>query len=182
MIEISVSSENRQKIDDAIGKLGGGRYIIQSLKEAVNATAREARELLGETAEETYDFSGDLSKGPDVKNATAGDLTAHLKSSGPKYGIETFSVSYGDDLRARVLKHSGMKPVSKHGNKAFAVQFRSGHRAVAVRTGKARLPIEAIMALALPQMYGSQRVYGEKADEIGEILNRHIAEQLDKVL
>lgn len=188
-IEFQIDENLLKTIEDALGDLKSESRKV--LKNAVNKTARQAKEDLAQKAQETYVVKkGRFTKAMDTKNATVGNLAAVINITGAQLELKDFKVSpatYNPQRRpsvvkAKVLLSSGMKGLQA-GTKAFLVKFASGHASVAQRRGSARLPIKKLMSNSIPKMVGSQkRVYGIVEPDIYSNLLANVQAEIRKVL
>lgn len=181
-ISIELDERSVAKIQAVMDKLEGGAFTRIALRSAVTKAARAAQKELGAKAQETYSYKGSFRGEITRKYAGAGGAEATLKVRGPMHELTQFSTTTKPIVRAAVLRAGGLKEVIKNGNRAFAIRYKSGHEAIAVRKGQARLPVESIYSAASALLIGSEKVLGEKSDELGELLNRHIQAEMDKIL
>jgi len=164
-----------------------------AMKNALNATGKDAKRDLAKKAKETYSVKiGGFTKAMKQVNATRANLETTIKITGKQLELKDFRVSPASvqpsvpgapPVRAKVLKSSGMKALQKGNLKAFIVKFSSGHASVAQRQGSGRLPIKKLMSSSIPKMVGSQkRVYGIIKPEIYSNLQNNINKQVAKIL
>ena len=179
-----------QVVEEALGDLKGKSH--QVLKNAVNATARDAKKHLAKKAQQTYVVKqGRFTKAMKQKNATTSNLTATINVTGAQLELKDFKVSpaayrTGDNrpalTKAKVLMSSSLKPLVRGPNKAFLVKFRNGHVSVAQRKTKARYPIKKLLSNSIPTMVGSQdRVLGVMEPEIYDDLMDNIIKEIRRV-
>lgn len=191
MIQFTFQSDaSVDRVAEMLGSLSD--QARPALKKALNATARDARKLLANKAQETYAIKiGGFNKNAKIQNATNGKLFATIRVSGAANELKSFKVSPAsyktganrpDIIKGKVLQASGLKNLEKGGIKAFVVKFASGHTTVAERTGAKRLPIKVLYSPSIPSMIGSKRVYEVLRPEIGEMLQREISKQITKTL
>lgn len=161
------------------------------MKNALNSTARKARNLLDEQAKKTYTIEkAGFAKEMKLKSATKTRLAAVLSVRSPVTDLIHFKVSpkpsvgsIPDIIRVQVKQDGGFKDLEVDARKAFYVKFRSGHIAIAQRKGKARLPIKTLYSLSIPKMIGSEKdVFGVVEPQIREILDQEIRLQIEKTI
>ena len=158
-----------------------------ALKNAVNATARDAKKDLANKAKETYAVkSPRFKKAIAQKNATKSKPTAILKITGKVNELADFKYKENEGAnaaRGKVLKSGGLKTLQKGDLKAFITKFDSGHVAVAQRMTSARLPVKKLLSPSIPTMIGSEaKVYGVVKPNIQKNLQKNIQKQIDKIL
>lgn len=198
MIE-SDSTEIRKMLE----KLGNQKTAGQALQKALNETAKQARELLGNKAQETYTVKqAGFNETMKIKKATPGRLEASIRTEGEPLELTNFEVSDGGGtIRVRVLKSGGLKPLkkgrltsfvnnvaragqvrkksSKKGKKGSAVR----HYAVAQRLGKERLEIKTFYGNSIPVMLGNEkRVYGVTEPYITGHLQENLRKYISQAL
>ena len=177
-------------IEDALGDLKGESRKV--LKNAVNKTARQAKEALAEKAKETYVVKKTrFTKAMATKNATLAKPEATINITGAQLELKDFKVSpatykTGSNrpsvTKAKVLLSSGMKPLASS-NKAFLAKFSNGHVSVVQRRSKSRFPLKKLLSNSIPKMVGSQkRVYGIVEPEIYDNLMANVQAEIRKVL
>lgn len=190
LIQFEFDEDMLKVIEDALGSMKSESRKV--LKNAVNATAKEAKAKLAEKAQETYVVKKTrFTKAMKTKNATTANPTATIKITGAQMELKDFKVSpasYTNGKRrpsvykAKVLLSSSLKGLQA-GTKAFLAKFSSGHVSIAQREGKDRLPIKKLMSNSIPKMVGSQeRVYGVVEPDIYDTLMDNISKQIKKVL
>ena len=185
MIEFEVDATQLQRIELKLKDMKS--RAPQALKNAVNATARDAKKDLADKAKETYAVkSPRFKKAIAQKNATAANPTATLKITGAVNELADFKVKANDGAnaaRGKVLKSSGLKALEKGNLKAFMTKFGSGHVSVVQRKGAARLPLRKLLSPSIPTMIGNEaKVYGIIKPKIQENLQKNIQKQIDKIL
>ncbi len=177
-------------IEDALGDLKGESRKV--LKNAVNKTARQAKEALAEKAKETYVVKKTrFTKAMATKNATIAKPEATINITSAQLELKDFKVSpatykTGSNrpsvTKAKVLLSSGMKPLASS-NKAFLAKFSNGHVSVVQRRSKSRFPLKKLLSNSIPKMVGSQkRVYGIVEPEIYDNLMANVQAEIRKVL
>lgn len=189
LIEFQIDEGMLKTIENALGDLKSESRKV--LKNAVNKTAKQAKEDLAEKAQETYVVKKTrFTKAMATKNATVGNLEAVINITSAQLELKDFKVSpatYNPQnrpsvVRAKVLLASGLKGLQA-GTKAFLVKFSSGHVSVAQRRGSARLPIKKLMSNSIPKMVGNQeKVYGIVEPDIYSNLLANVQAEIAKVL
>ena len=177
-------------IEDALGDLKSESRKV--LKNAVNKTARQAKEDLAEKAKETYVVKKTrFTKAMATKNATIARPEATINITSDQLELKDFKVSpatykTGSNrpsvTKAKVLLSSGMKPLASS-NKAFLAKFSNGHVSVVQWRSKSRFPLKKLLSNSIPKMVGSQkRVYGIVEPEIYDNLMANVQAEIRKVL
>lgn len=153
-----------EEVDRALGELKTETPKV--LRSALSNTARRVRKKVVKEAEKRYAYQDDGAW--KASNAGALKLKAKTKrdafytrlvSSGPMNELLDFMVSpstYAPDSRpdahkAKVLSGGALKILGEK-PKPFVTKFKSGHIAVVSRTGDKRLPVEKLLAPAVPSM------------------------------
>lgn len=188
-IQFEVDQNLLKVIENALGNLKGESRKV--LKNAVNKTARQAKEALAQRAQQTYIVKKTrFTKAMATKNATVSKPEAIIKITGEQMELKDFKVSpatYKPQKRpsvtkAKVLLSSGLKGLEA-GSKAFLAKFSNGHVSVVQRRGKARFPIKKLLSNSVPKMVGNQeKVYGIVEPEIYNNLMANIQAEIRKVL
>lgn len=185
LIEFEVDSTQLELIKLKLGNCKS--KAPQALKNAVNATARDAKTDLANKAKETYAVkSPNFKKAITQKNATKSRPTATLKITGTVNELADFKYKKNDGAsaaRGKVLKTSSLKELQKGNLKAFITKFKSGHVAVVQRETSASLPIKKLLSPSIPKIIGNEaKVYGVVKPNIQENLQKNIQKQVDKIL
>lgn len=164
------------------------------LKQALNATAKNARTMLAAQAKDVYIVQKSrFNKAMQIKNASARKLEALIVTAGsplelidfktnpkkpPAAGAERPEITTG-----KVLVKSSMKRLEMGDLKAFVAQFRSGHVSIVQRRGKERLPIKKLLSPSIPKMIGNEtQVYGKIEPEIATLLEANIRKYITKTI
>lgn len=189
LITFEYDQQLLKTIEDALGDLQGESRKV--LKNAVNKTAKQAKEKLAEKAEETYVVKKTrFTKAMATKNATVSKPEATIEITGAQLELKDFKVSpatYNPSNRpsmtkAKVLLSSSMKPLQA-GSKAFLAKFANGHVSVVQRRTRRRFPLKKLLSNSIPTMIGSQeRVYGIVEPDIYNDLMANIHAEIGKVL
>ena len=163
------------------------------LKQALNATAKDARSMLAEQAKDIYVVQKSrFNKAMTIKNASAKKLEAIVKATGSPLELIDFKASPKKPstgaarpsiTTAKVLTSSSMKRLEVGGVKAFVAQFRSGHVSIVQRRGAERLPIKKLLSPSIPKMIGNEKeVYGKVKPEIASLLDSNIRKYIAKTI
>lgn len=176
-------------IADQLGKYRDKAPTV--LKQAIAATAKDARSLLAEQAKDVYVVQkSKFNKAMEIKSGgsyakiirTAGkpleliDFKAAPKT--PAVGTERPEVTTG-----KVLNASSMKRLEVGGIKAFVARFRSGHVSIVQRRGAERLPIKKLLSPSIPKMVGNEeKVYGIVQPELASMLDANIRKYIAKTI
>lgn len=201
LIEFEVDRTQLQRIELKLKNMR--TKAPQVLKNAVNATARDAKKDLAKKAKETYAVkSPRFQKAIGMKNATAAKPTATLIITGQSNALSDFRYKAhggGASARGKLYNASTLKDLSLNGKlKAFVVKFKSGHVAVVrrdppllytrglaerKRTGGDRTKIKEFYSPSIPRMIGNEaKVYGIVRPNIEDNLQKNIQKQIDKIL
>ncbi len=189
LIQFEYDEEMLKAIEDALGDLKSEAPKV--LKNAVNATAKQAKVKLAKKAKETYVVKQTrFTKAMATKNATNANPTATINITSEQLELKDMKVSpasYNPTKRpsvtkAKVLLSSSLKGLEA-GTKAFIVKFKNGHVSVAQRKTKARYPIKKLLSNSIPKMVGNEdRVLGVVEPDIYDDLMDNILTQIKKVL
>lgn len=190
---MSVTVEGQRDIERELGELR--KKTPNVVKNALNSTAMEARTKLVKKAQERYDIKGKTLRGVhgiSITRASNKMMAAflHIKSykndlidfnTNPKTPVS--GLSRPAVATARVLKESGMKPLSggDSRSKAFVVRFKSGHLTMVERdlsTGS-HGKLTSVMGLSASGMLG--KTYHQIEPQIELILARRVQEQISKM-
>lgn len=184
MIEFEFDQKTVQQVEKKLGDMK--KKTPQVMKDALNKTAKQARTDLRRKAQETYTVkAGKFNKAMTIKNATAGNLTAIIETSGSPLKIIDYQVKMNKagEVKARILKTGGLKLLQKGGIKAFKAEMKNGHKGIFQRKGSERLPIKELYSNSIPVMIGNEkRVYGIVEPKIRDHLKKNIEGQISRVL
>lgn len=191
MITFEYDGDTLAKVEKKLGSLKAD--APKALKNAINATAKQARKELAQEAQKTYVVkSGRFNKAMTIKNATTGSLEAVIKAKGAPMELKDFKVSPATArtgaarpsiVKAKVLAAGGMKGLQKGDIKAFVSNFASGHSSVAQRRGPERLPLKVLYSNSIPKMLGNEkRVFKVVKPNIDKNLQENIDKQVRKIL
>lgn len=176
----------------------------QVLKNAVNATAKDAKKDLAKKAKETYAVkSPKFQKAIAMKNATAAKPTATLKITGEAMALSDFKYKKNIQsigAKGKLYKASSFKSLDldAKGLKAFVTKFHSGHIAVVRRdpphkytrglmerkqNGGDQTKLKEFYSPSIPRMIGNEKkVYGIVRPNIYQNLQKNIEKQIENVL
>ena len=166
----------------------------KALKNALNATAKDARKDLATEAQRTYAVKvGGFNQQMKIKPASTGNLVAVINSTGAHLEMIKFSVYGGKGSPVSVLinKKKGRKTFSGRVFKnkiSRRGQSGGGHVAVAKFIGgnskqPNRLKIQKLFSVSVPQMIGNKRdVYGIVEPNILDNLRNNVDKQVEKIL
>lgn len=185
IIEVEVDQAMLKAIELKLGNLKSKAPRV--LKNAVNATARDAKKDLAAKAQKRYTIkTTKFKKQIKQKNATISKPEALLTVSGKPNQLESFQ--YRKNTKKLATKAHGRTDtslkelISSIGGKAFMAKFNSGHVAIAQRESKARLPLKGFYGPSDPVMIGNDEVYGKIEPDIQKMLMKEINTQIKKVL
>lgn len=182
-----------EQVNAIFEKLENNGKANQVLKQALNETAKQARERLSEQTKKVYAIKKTaFRKDMKIKKATVSKPQASIVSTGRANSLSDFRVSpatvrNGNNrpkiTKGKVLKSSRMKGLEKGGIKAFLVKFKSGHKAAVERTSKKRLPIRVLYSPSDPVMIGSEkRTYGIVEPYIERDLHENLRRFIEQAL
>lgn len=185
LIEFEVDQTQLQRIELKLKNCKEKAPV--ALKNAVNATARDAKKDLANKAKETYAVKAPrFKKAIAQKNATKSKPTAVLKITGAVNELADFKYKPNEQAnaaRGKVLKSGSLKTLQKGDLKAFITKFGSGHVSVVQRKTSARLPVKKLLSPSIPTMIGNEaKVYGVVKPNIQKNLQKNIQKQIDKIL
>ena len=196
IIEVSVDEHMLRAVELKLKSLHS--KAPRALKNAVNATAREAKKDLAKLAQEQYTIkTAKFKKNIKQKNATISKPVAILHISGKMNPLGSFQTRKNTvklASKARGRKDRPLKElISSKGGKAFNATFTMGgknhdvknkkaHNEIMQREGKERLPIKTFYGPSDPEMVGNEKVYGKVEPDIQKLLYKNISRQIDKIL
>ena len=159
----------------------------KALKNALNATAKDARRDLAREAQKTYAVKvGGFTRHMKLTPASTGNLEAVIKARGSRLQFRYFSVwggkgPKGAPLRVLINKKHGRKTFG-HGSRAFRNRIGGGMTA-ARRAGASRTPYSILHTVSIPQMIGNERdVYGVVEPNILSNLRKNVDRQVSRIL
>ncbi len=178
-----------KKVSAALGEFSNQTPNV--LKNALNSTARQARNLLDDQAKKTYAIGkSGFAKEMKLKSATKSRLAATITTKGPVTDLAHFKVSPKPSvggippemIRAQVKQGGGYKDLVVGSRKAFFIRFKSGHVAIAQRKGDARLPVKTLYSLSISKMVGNEEsVLNIVKPKIGDLLEQEVKKQMNSV-
>lgn len=184
MIEFEFDQRTVQQVEKKLGDMKSKTPKV--IKDALNRTAKQARTDLRRKAQETYTVkAGKFNRGMTIQNATTGNLTAIIKSTGAPMPITSYRTSMAKRAggKAQILTAGGLKTLQKGNIKAFKSTVGAGHDGMFQRKGKERLPIKQLYSNSVPVMIGNEkRVYGVVEPKIKQNLEKNIEGQIRRVL
>lgn len=201
-VQFEFDQASVQAIEKRLGKMKS--QAPRALKNALNATAKDARKDLAHKAQETYAVKmGGFTSSMKLTPANTGNLEAVIKTRGEHLEFKYFSVQGGRGPNGSPLtvtinkKHGGRKRIERgfKNNIAAAGQTRSkatakgakGSKVVANRAaqrlGSSRLKIKKLFSVSVPQMIGNERdVYGIVEPNIKSNLQKNVDNQVSRIL
>lgn len=196
IIEVEVDEAMLRAIELKLGSLR--TKAPRALKNAVNATARDAKKDLAAKAQQRYVIkSTKFKKAIKQKNATIAKPTAILNVSGAPQPLINFQTKKNTKYiaaKARGRNDRSLKElISSRGGKAFTATFKMGgknhdvvnkkaHNEIMQRESKARLPLKTFYGPSDPVMVGNDEVYGKIEPDIQKMLLKEINTQIRKIL
>lgn len=191
LLQFEIDQATLQVIQQALGGLKSESRKV--LKNAVNATAKQAKADLADKAKGEYAVKKTrFTKAMTTRNASLSRPEATINVTGEQLELLDFKASPAtfrtgsarpSVVKAKVLLSSSLKPLAKSDIKAFITKFQSGHVSIVQRKGKARLPVKKLLSNSIPKMVGNQeKVYGIVEPHIYSNLMDNIAKEIDKVL
>lgn len=206
LISFEVDETVLRAIEKALGNLKGESRKV--LKNAVNATAKQARSDLANKAKEQFTAKKSaLNAAMKRKNATVANPTATITVTGETLELKQFKTSTPrSGAKAKITTAGSLKLIqSTKGSraKAFLATFASGHQAIVQRqdgkqykTAKGRsdrqekwgrgadmTQIKKLLSISAPKMIGDEKkVYGVLRPEIYDNLMKNIRKEIDKVV
>lgn len=187
----------------ALGDLKSQRF--KSLKNAVNATAKQAQAALVDKAQAEYAAKkGPLKRAATIKKGTDSKPEATITVKGATLELREFKTSAPKSgAKAKILNSSTLKLIqSQKGSKAkaFLATFESGHSAIVQRQdgetyrrdGAKRQAkygrhidmtrIKKLLSISFPKMVGGSAVLGELAPDIYDTLLENVNKEIRRVM
>ena len=187
----------------ALGDLKSQRFKV--LKNAVNATAKQAQKDLVERAQAEYTAKkGPLKKATTIKKGTDSKPEATITVKGATLELREFKTSAPKSgAKAKILNSSTLKLIqSQKGGraKAFLATFESGHTAIVQRQegetyrrdGAKRQAkygrhidmtrIKKLLSISFPKMVGGSAVLGELGPSIYDTLLENVNKEIRRVM
>ena len=171
---------DKADVERRLGDLKSKAPLV--IARGLNKTAKDARRKLADKAREAYTVkTGKFNSSMKIKNATAGNLVAIIRSAGSPLSLTSFSyrASRGTTASAQVVKGSGFKALEKSGIKAW----KGMNGLLWQRQTAARLPVKVLKSNSIPVMIGSEKhVYGIVEPHIQSDLERNISAEIAKLI
>lgn len=190
-------------VTHALGDLKDQRFKV--LKNAVNATAKQAQAQLVAKAQEEYTAKKtQLKKAATIKKGTDSNPEATITVKGATLELREFKTSAPKSgAKAKILTSGALKTIqSQKGSraKAFLATFQSGHTAIVQRqdgqeytTGYAKRKsdygahadmtrIKKLLSLSFPKMVGGSAVLGELEPDIYDTLLANVSREIERVM
>ena len=187
----------------ALGDLKSQRFKV--LKNAVNATAKQAQAALVDKAQAEYAAKkGPLKRAATIKKGTDSKPEATITVKGATLELREFKTSAPTSgAKAKILNSSTLKLIqSQKGSKAkaFLATFESGHSAIVQRQdgetyrrdGAKRQAkygrhidmtrIKKLLSISFPKMVGGSAVLGELAPDIYDTLLENVNKEIRRVM
>ena len=187
----------------ALGDLKSQRFKV--LKNAVNATAKQAQAALVDKAQAEYAAKkGPLKRAATIKKGTDSKPEATITVKGATLELREFKTSAPKSgAKAKILNSSTLKLIqSQKGSKAkaFLATFESGHSAIVQRQdgetyrrdGAKRQAkygrhidmtrIKKLLSISFPKMVGGSAVLGELAPDIYDTLLENVNKEIRRVM
>lgn len=187
----------------ALGDLKSQRF--KALKNAVNATAKQAQAALVDKAQAEYSAKkGPLKRAATIKKGTDSKPEATITVKGATLELREFKTSAPKSgAKAKILNSSTLKLIqSQKGSKAkaFLATFESGHSAIVQRQdgetyrrdGAKRQAkygrhidmtrIKKLLSISFPKMVGGSAVLGELAPDIYDTLLENVNKEIRRVM
>ena len=190
-------------VGTALGDLKSQRFKV--LKNAVNATAKQAQAALVDKAQAEYAAKkGPLKRAATVKKGTDSKPEATITVKGATLELREFKTSAPKSgAKAKILNSSTLKLIqSQKGSKAkaFLATFESGHTAIVQRQdgetyrrdGAKRQAkygrhidmtrVKKLLSISFPKMVGGSAVLGALAPDIYDTLLENVNKEIRRVM
>lgn len=190
-------------VGTALGDLKSQRFKV--LKNAVNATAKQAQAALVDKAQAEYAAKkGPLKRAATIKKGTDSKPEATITVKGATLELREFKTSAPKSgAKAKILNSSTLKLIqSQKGSKAkaFLATFESGHTAIVQRQdgetyrreGAKRQAkygrhidmtrLKKLLSISFPKMVGGSAVLGELEPDIYETLLANVIREIERVM
>ena len=190
-------------VGTALGDLKSQRFKV--LKNAVNATAKQAQAALVDKAQAEYAAKkGPLKRAATIKKGTDSKPEATITVKGATLELREFKTSAPKSgAKAKILNSSTLKLIqSQKGSKAkaFLATFESGHTAIVQRQdgetyrrdGAKRQAkygrhidmtrIKKLLSISFPKMVGGSAVLGELGPSIYDTLLENVNKEIRRVM
>lgn len=190
-------------VGTALGDLKSQRFKV--LKNAVNATAKQAQAALVDKAQAEYAAKkGPLKRAATIKKGTDSKPEATITVKGATLELREFKTSAPKSgAKAKILNSSTLKLIqSQRGSKAkaFLATFESGHTAIVQRQdgetyrryGAKRQEkygrhidmtrVKKLLSISFPKMVGGSAVLGALAPDIYDTLLENVNKEIRRVM
>lgn len=190
-------------VGTALGDLKSQRFKV--LKNAVNATAKQAQAALVDKAQAEYAAKkGPLKRAATIKKGTDSKPEATITVKGATLELREFKTSAPKSgAKAKILNSSTLKLIqSQKGSKAkaFLATFESGHTAIVQRQdgetyrrdGAKRQAkygrhidmtrVKKLLSISFPKMVGGSAVLGELGPSIYDTLLENVNKEIRRVM
>ena len=128
---------------------------------ALNKMATQAKTEASRRVRARYNIKkSDLDSNFKMKRANINHLESSVTASGKRLPLIDFGARQRK-VGVSVMVIRGQRKVVAH---AFITTMRSGHEGVFRRTGKERLPIQELVSLSVPKMFGSRNIMAAMKD------------------
>ncbi|WP_036217048.1 phage tail protein [Lysinibacillus sphaericus] len=179
MIQIRV--DNAERIEQLFENTPREAKII--LVRAINRGATAARTRSSVLLRKNYIMKAeDIKKRIKIRKATANNLSAQIRASGPVTPLMKFDVTPSTPqsviVRARVKK-GGSRKVIKHG---FVNRMSNSHVNVFTRVGRNRLPIKGLYGPSIAQMMGKEEIVEEIIERGQTVRDERLEHELNRLL
>lgn len=179
MVQIRV--EHAEKLEHLFSIAPKEAKII--LWRALNRAATAAQTRASVSIRSRYIIkSTDIKKRIKIRKATASNLVAQIRASGPVNPLMKFDVTpkFPDikHVRARVLKSSPMKPIQS----GFVTRTQNGFVNVFTRVGRSRYPIQGRYGPSIAQMMGHEDPLKDIEKRAQEILDKRLEHEFSILL
>lgn len=170
------------------------KNVRPSIKRALNKTAPKDRRVINQTAMKRY-VAKTASRLKEnelrIRKAQTQDLVAQIGNTSAPMPLSNFQMRKNTKRKAasaRVLRSSSFKHLEIHGIKAFVTRVaweskdgRSGlHTGIFERVGGSSLPIRQLYGPSKAKM--AEMSTEEVRSDLQEILNRHIDEEIVRIM
>lgn len=203
LLYVDVDKELLSTIEKLLGNMK--KESRQVLKNAVNATAKQARAaLIARTKKEYAVKKGPLTKATRIeKRATASTPKAAITVKGPALELREFKTTAPKSgAKAKILTGSTLKTIqSQKGSraKAFLATFESGHTAVVQRQdgeeytrGREKriddygrhidmTRIKKLLSVSYAKMAGSSAVFGSLGTSLYDTLLENVNREIERL-
>ena len=179
-----ISKKDVARVQKKLGDLKGKTPTV--LARAINRTANNAKSALAAKTKESYTYKTSVRSQMFIKRATAGDLSAEIKSSGKPHNLTSFSTYFSKRAGARAQVVKGVTKPVQSGDGSIKGWRQGGlggqNGAILIRKGKSRYPIHFSHGPSTPKMLENEKVYGQVRPTIQSTLERHIDSRIKELV